>query len=186
MKRIVAGIVLSCLAAGCHTFMRVAPNYEDLPVEDLRTVAKEIERAVHEKNREPQIANRGSVRVDTDEIRQAIRARAARAHLIEGFLATGHLMEANNGLVEILRTREYKRFGTARDRDRNAQLVIEENANRWALYEGIVKAGNFSPRTLPGVQRIFYEVRMEFLADGTKVEDENGNVAYKGGAPAQP
>jgi len=179
--------ILPLLAMGCHTFMQVAPDYADLPVDDLKQLANEIEQAVHDKNREPAIANRGAVTVDTDSIKQAIRSRAARAHLVEGFLATGHLMEANNGLVSVIRDREYKKFGTSRDRDRNAQLVIEENNNRWMLYEGILDASNFSPKSLPAVQRIFFDARMAFRADGTKFEDENGNITIKGGAaPATP
>jgi len=178
--------VVMMLLAGCHTIMRVAPDYADLPVDDLKQIATDIERAIHEQNRQPEITNRGSIVVETDAIKQAIRSRAARAHLIEAFLATGHLVEANNGLVNILRTREYKNFGTGRERDRNAQLVLEENNNRWMLYEGILNASNLSPKSLPAVQRIFFDARLAFRADGTKYEDENGTVVVKGGAAAAP
>jgi hypothetical protein len=164
--------------------MRVAPDYADLPVDDVKQVAADIEKAIHEKERQPDIKNRGTVIVETDTIKQAIRTRAARAHLVEAFLETGHLMEANNGLVSILRTSDYKHFGTSRDRDRNAQLVLGENGDRWALYEGILNASNFSPKSLPAIQRIFFDAHLAVLPDGTKFEDESGNVAYKGGAPA--
>ena len=173
--------ILPLLGMSCHTFMQVAPDYADLPVDDLKTVATEIERAVHEQNREPGIANRGGIVVEDENITQAIRSRAARAHLIEAFLETGHLIEANNGLVSIIRSSDYKKLGSSRDRDRNAQLVIEENNNRWMLYEGILNASNFSPKSLPAVQRIFFDARMAFRADGTKYEDENGKIAVKGG-----
>ena len=184
MKRISIALALAVALTGCHTFMRVAPDYADLPVDDVKAVAAEIEQAIHDKVRDPEITNHGQVVVETDAIKQAIRTRAARAHLIEAFLETGHLMEANNGLVSILRTSEYKHFGTSRERDRNAQLVLGENGDRWALYEGIMKASNFSPRSLPAIQRIFFDAHIALLPDGTKFEDEHGNVAYKGGAPA--
>ena len=184
MKRLLTLVACLVLVSGCHTFMRVAPDYADLPVEDVKALAAEIEQAVHDKVREPDIKNKGSVVVETDTIKQAIRTRAARAHLVEGFLATGHLMEANNGLVSIIRSSDYKKFGSSRDRDRNAQLVLGENADRWALYEGILNASNISPKSLPAIQRIFFDAHMALLPDGTKFEDENGKVAYKGGAPA--
>ncbi|GMU93498.1 MAG: hypothetical protein AMXMBFR4_25560 [Candidatus Hydrogenedentota bacterium] len=186
MKRIIAlSLSLLCLS-GCYTFMKVRPDYNDVPVEDLKQVALEIERQVSEGNREPELTNRGAVVVSTDEIRQSVRTRAARSHLIKAFLQTGHACEMKNGTIAVLRTREYKKFGTSRDRDRNALLVLGENTDRWAIYEGIVKASNFRPKTLPAVQRIFYEARLEYLDDGAKFEEESGNVAYKGGAPATP
>lgn len=184
MKHALATVLVLSMLSGCHTFMRVAPDYADLPVDDLKQVAAQIEEAIHNKDREPDIKNRGAVIVETDAIKQAVRTRAARAHLIEAFLETGHLMEASNGLVSIIRTREYKHFGTSRDRDRNAQLVLGENGDRWALYEGILEASNFSPKSLPAIQHIFFEAHMAVLPDGTKFEDEHGNVAYKGGVPA--
>jgi hypothetical protein len=91
-----------------------------------------------------------------------------------------------NGLIEVLRTREYKKFGSSRDRDRNALVVLGENTDRWAIYEGIVDAGNFPSKSLGAVQRIFFEARLEFLADGVKYESETGEVAYIGGNPTTP
>jgi len=187
VKRTIAAIFLSLLCLpGCHTFMKVRPDYTEVPVEELKQAALEIERQVSEGNREPVLTNRGAVIVDTDEIRQSVRTRAARSHLIKAFLQTGHACEMKNGTIAVLRTREYKKLGTSRDRDRNALLVLGENADRWAIYEGIVKASKFRPKSLPAVQRIFYEARLEYLEDGAKFEDDSGNVAYKGGAPATP
>ena len=184
MKRFPFVMLLAFTLSGCSTFMRIAPDYKDMPVDEIKAVAAEIEKAVHDKVREPDIKNHGQVVVETAEVKQAIRTRAARAHLVEGFLGTGHLMLSNNGLVSILRTSDYKHFGTSRDRDRNAQLVLGENGDRWALYEGIVKASNLSPKSLPAIQHIFFEAQLEVLPDGTRFEDEHGKVAYKGGAPA--
>lgn len=173
------------VASGCHTFMKVRPDYSDVPVEAVREVALEVERAVAEGEREHAIADREGVVVNTDTIKQAIRTRAARSHLVAAFRETGHVWERKNGLIDIIRSKEYKKFGTSRDRDRNALLVLGENGDRWAIYEGIVDASRFSPKSLPAIQRIFYEARLQVLADGSKYEDESGNLVYKGDAPAR-
>ena len=54
MKRI---LVVSLLAGlcGCHTFVKMKPDYADLPVDTLREVAHDIEQAVHDGNREADI-----------------------------------------------------------------------------------------------------------------------------------
>ncbi len=185
MKRV---ILLGLLVGmcGCHTFVQMKPDYADVPVDTLRAVAREIEQAVHDGNRDFSIADRDGVIVNTESVQQAIRTRAARAHLVDAFLETGHAWETRNGLLDILRTGEYKKFGTSRDRDRNALMVLGENTDRWAIYEGIVDASHFRSKSLGAVQRIFFEARLEFLPDGAKYESEDGEVAYKGGAPSKP
>ncbi|MCC6696233.1 MAG: hypothetical protein IT365_11440 [Candidatus Hydrogenedentes bacterium] len=182
MKHVLAVVMVVSLS-GCHTFMKMKPDYAELPVDTLREIAVQIEQAVKDGEREPQIEDRGGVVLGTDTIKQAIRTRAARAHLVEAFLLTGHAWERRNGMMEILRTSEYKKSGTSRDRDRNAMVVMGEGADRWALYEGIIDAGNFPSKSLGAVQRIFFEARVQVMADGIKYEDESGNVAYKGGQP---
>jgi hypothetical protein len=164
--------------------MKMKPDYAELPADTLREIAVQIEQAVKDGEREPQIEDRGGVVLSTDAIKQAIRTRAARAHLVEAFLQTGHAWERRNGLMDIIRSSEYKKFGTSRERDRNAMVVMGENADRWALYEGIIDAGNFPAKSLGAVQRIFFEARLQVIADGIKYEDESGNAAYKGGQPA--
>ena len=183
MKHVLALVLVAGLS-GCHTFVKMKPDYAELPVDTLREIAVQIEQAVKDGEREPQIEDRGGVVLSTDTIKQAIRTRAARAHLVEAFLQTGHAWERRNGMLEIIRSREYKKFGTSRDRDRNAMVIMGEGADRWALYEGIIDAGNFPGKSLGAVQRIFFEARLEVLSDGVKYEDESGNVAYKGGQPA--
>ena len=185
MKRLLSILLLAGLT-GCHTFVKMKPDYADLPTDTLREVAKEIEQAVQDGNRDAQIADRGGVVVSTEEIRQAIRTRAARAQLVNAFLKTGHAWERRNGVLDILRTREYKKFGTSKDRDRNALVVMSENADRWAIYEGVIDAGHFPAKSLGAVQRIFFEARIESLPDGAQYEDESGNAVYKGGQPPAP
>ena len=185
MKRIISLVLLAGLS-GCHTFVKMKPDYADLPVESLREVAREIEQAVHDGNREFSIADRDGILVSAEPIHQAIRTRAARAHLVAAFLESGHAWERRNGLIDVIHTPEYKKFGTSRDRDRDALVVLGENTDRWAIYEGIIDAGNFPGKSLGAIQRIFFEARLEALSDGTKYETESGDVAYIGGSPPTP
>lgn len=154
-------------------------DYGNLPVEQLREVANEIEAAVSAGNREPAIANRDSVIVDSEEVVQAIRTRAARAELVGEFRATGHAVEQQNGMLHILRSQAYKKSGTRRTRDRDAVLVMGENDNRWSIYEGILEASDFPPKSLGAIQTIFAQARIEHLGPAEKYENEMGERVAK-------
>lgn len=172
------------LLAGCSTvhnpFWRMKPDFSNLPAEALRGVAADIEQAVAEGNREPDIPDRGGVMVNTPEIRQAIRARAARKQILDEFLDTGHAYEKRNGLVYLLPSKEYRKSTRRRQRDRNALLIMNENNDRWTLYEGIIKASNLPPRALSAVQEIFHLARIEQMAPGHKYETLEGEIVEKG------
>lgn len=180
-------LALAFAAAGCagigqsitSTFTSIAPDYSTLPADALLDAAREIEREVKAGNRDAAVADREGIVVDTPEIRQAIRTRAARAELIQDLLNTGHAWEKNNGLIALLRTREYSKATTSRQRDRNAMLVMGENEDRWTIYEQIRKAGGLSPRSLSAIQAIFARARVELLESGQKYEDESGKLAVK-------
>ncbi|MBI4559927.1 MAG: DUF1318 domain-containing protein [Candidatus Hydrogenedentes bacterium] len=178
------GIAVSLLLlAGCNSVLRplvkIAPDYADLPADTLRQVATEIETSVQNGDRDAKIENREGITVQTDEIQQAIRTRAARSALINGFRDSGHVWETRNGLITILRTKDYKHTGTRKDRDRNALLIMGENADRWTIYEGVVKASHLPPRSLSAVQREFHEARVSQLRAGQKYENEAGEMATK-------
>ena len=183
MKRSVL-LLLVLGMAGCHTFVKMKPDYSEVPADALRAVALEIERAVQEGNRQPEIASRDGVLVDGDVVKQAIRTRAARSELVNAFRASGHAWERRNGMLHIIRSEEYKKLGDRHDRDRKALLIYSEEQDRWALYEGIIKDSNFPPRSLGAVQRIFHEARLELMPAGQKYEDAAGNVAVIGGGSA--
>ncbi len=169
---------------GCGTvtnpFVHIKPDYSQLPVEAMRKVARDIEQAVQSGNRDPQIPDRDGIVVNTDLVRQSIRTRAARSEYLNAFLDTGHAMEGRDGLVYILRTKDYKKSTTSRERDRNALLIQGENADRWTLYEGVLKAGHFSPRSLSAIQEIFYQARLDAMPQGHKYEDASGAIVRKG------
>jgi hypothetical protein len=175
-------LCISLFATGCRTltnpFGSMGPDYTQVPVEELRQAATTIESSISRGIRdfEPSAV---SVRLDSPEVLQAIRTRAARHEMVDEFLSTGHSYEQRNGLLTVLRTSEYKRFGTSRDRDRYALLVMGENGDRWALYEGIVKLNNYPSRSLSAVQQIFHEARVAQLKPGQKYQNEQGEVVLR-------
>ena len=171
-------------AAGCRSvvgpFLHMKPDYSALPTDALREVALDIERAVQRGDRDPEIADRAGIVVSDELIVQAIRTRAARSELIRLFLDDGHGRELRNGLAEIAGGKEYKRGTTSKERNRNALLIMSENADRWTIYEGIIKANHLSPRALSAIQEVFHEARLECMSPGQKYEDAAGQTAIKG------
>ncbi|HJP36496.1 MAG TPA: hypothetical protein QF901_10950, partial [Gammaproteobacteria bacterium] len=147
-KFVVYGALLF-LAAGCQSFTRVVqpftslkPDYTDLPVEDLRTLAMDVEREIAVGNRAPDIDGHGPLTLDDPAIAQAIRTRAARYELIDAFRSTGFGWEKKDSLISVIRSSAYKKSGTRRSRDRDAMLVMSENDNRWIIYEQLLKVNN--------------------------------------------
>jgi hypothetical protein len=181
-----AAFMIAIALAGCQTvrsFVKTRPDYSELPAEAMRELALEIEQAVQSGNRQATIADRGGIVVSTEGITQAIHTRIVRSTLVNAFRETGHAAEQPNGLVTILRTAEYKKSTTRKERDRNALLIMSENMDRWALYEGVLKASNLSPKALPAIQEIFYRARLESMPENQKYEDESGNIMRKENPP---
>ena len=147
----------------------------------LAEIALDVEREVLAGNREAAFTDHGGIVINDEAVLQAIRTRAARSALVVEFLKTGHAWEKIDGRLWILRTKEYKRAGTGRDRDRDAVLVMGENANRWTIYEGIVSSSGLSRRALHTVEAAFAKARAELLPAGIKYEDEQGEVAHTRG-----
>jgi len=177
-----AALALVTLVSGCAStpFTQARPNYDNMPEDQVRLAAAEIEAAIARGEREPVLSEYEGVVLDTPEVKQAIRARAARVELLHEFLQTGFAAEQPGGLVDIKGSRAYKDATTRQQRDRNALVVYSENQNRWALYEGIMKASNWPKNTLGGIQRIFYDARLRHLPDGAAYELEDGTVVRKG------
>lgn len=181
---VVLGVVLGVgLISGCvsipNPFVHMRPDYTDLPVDAMREMALEIERVVQSGDREAVIADKNGIVVSSESVKQAIKMRIARAQLVNEFLNTGFGCEQKNGLLTILRSKEYKKATTYRERDRHALVVTNENQNRWDLYEGIIEASNFPRRSLSAIQQIFHQARVENMTKGQKFEDESGNQTVK-------
>ncbi len=183
---VLSTLLVTYLLSGCASiapvstpFTKNAPVYSGVPAETLREVAREIERQVAEGNREPTLENRDGITVDTPEIYQAVRTRAARVRLVNDFLDTGHGWERRNGRLWIIRSDAYKASGTSRTRDLDALMVNSENRNRWTLYETLIDESGLPSRALSAVEEIFLEARLEFMKPGQKYEDVNGEPAIK-------
>lgn len=184
MKRLSIAALSLIFVCGCVTipnpFFRGKPDYSEVPAEALQAVAMEVEQAVQAGNREPKIADRAGIVVNTEVVLQAIRMRAARAELLNDFLDTGFGREDANGLVRVLGSKEYKKATTGKQRSRNALLVLNENNDRWAIYEGMVKASKIKGATAT-VQDAFYKARVKVMKDGQKYQTAEGETVIKGG-----
>ncbi len=145
----------------------------------MKAVALEIEQAVQKGERQPDIADRAGIVLSTDAIKQAIRTRSARSEILNEFLSSGYAMEDRNGLVSVLRGKDYKKNSTGRQRDRDALLVMSENSSRWAIYEGIREASKLPSGSLSAIQAIFHEARVQCMKQGQKYQDDAGNVQSK-------
>lgn len=185
MKKLSILLIFAVFVAvtGCRSLagsvIEFRPDYTTLPEAEMRAVAMEIESAIQAGNREPDIADRGGIVVNTDAVKQAIRTRAARSELLNEFLDTGHCWERRDGLIWIIRSAAYKKAGTSRDRDRNALLIESENTNRWAIYEGLIKASKLEPGSLPAVRAIFAEARIANMKPGQTYEGPDGQATVK-------
>lgn len=181
-KSALIGCVL-LLAAGCasigNPFSRITPDYSTVPEEELREFAAAVEQFVVKGEREPVFEDFPSIDTENEEITQAIRTRAARAQLLQALLSSGFAYEQRGGTVAILRTREYKKATDKRQRDQNALLVMSENANRWTLYESLVKSSNWPPGALGAVQDAFFEARVALLSPGQKYAGPEGDIVAK-------
>lgn len=182
MKKLLVASLLLALAAGCvsipNPFLHGTPDYSKLPADSLKAVAMEIEQAVQEGNREPGIKDRDGIVVTSEPIVQAIRMRAARSQLLNEFLDSGFGREENNGLVKILGSKKYTKATSGRERNRNAMLVLNENNDRWTLYEGIVKQSKLKG-ALATLQDAFHQARVASMKPGQKYQDAEGNTAVK-------
>ena len=175
------------MLAGCKSvvnpFVHMKPDYAKLPADALREAAKEIEQAVQKGDKDAQFADREGLILSDPLIKQAIRTRAIRSEPLNGLLDKGLGMEGRDGLVYILRTHANTKKTTSKERGRNAYMVMNENTDRWAIYQGILEANKIAPRALSAVQEIFHEARVGCMKDGQKYQDASGPTLVKGQQP---
>ncbi|HOV32108.1 MAG TPA: DUF1318 domain-containing protein [Candidatus Hydrogenedens sp.] len=178
-----ASIVLFSMLCSCgtlfHSIVHIAPDYTQLPQDELMKAAQYIEQQIAAGEREPDLSNIKGINLDTPQIKQAIRTRAIRYELIKDLLDKGFVCEQNNGLISIIRNRDYKNKTTRQQRDKNALVIMGENNDRWALYEGIIKANNYSSKSLSAIQDTFYRARLDCLQPGHKYQTPDGQIVQK-------
>lgn len=173
------GAALLLTLAGCisaNPFTPVKPVFDTIPEDDFRTLARNVEAAVAASNREAEIEVPAGLSIDRDDIKQAIRTRAARQEIIDTLRDSGFGVEQANGLIAVDRGNDYERATTRRQRDRNAVLVMGENNDRWALYEGLLKANDLPGKALGAIQAVFAQERRAFLEPGHRYEDKEGEL----------
>ena len=51
-------------------------------------------------------------------------------------------------------------------------VVMSENANRWTIYEGLLKANNWPPDSLSAIQETFFLARVPLMSSGQQHESE--------------
>ena len=186
LRRVSHAFAMTAVLAGCvggsalvAPFTRNAPDYSALPAEGMREIAREIEGQVVDANRSPELRNREGLIVDSEDIVQALRARAARVHLVNAFLDTGHGWERRDGRLWVIRSEAYKASGTSRTRDLDALMVNGENRNRWTVYEAIIDNSGLPSKALSAIEEIFFEARLELMGPGQKYESEDGETVAK-------
>jgi len=164
-----AGLLAGCAATNALTHMK--PDYSALPEDELRKVAVAIETIVASGEETFTLDTGTTIVADSPELLQAIRTRVIRYPLISTFLDSGHASEQRNGLITVLRSSAYKKATTSQQRDREALIVMDENNNRWAIYEGLLEANNWPPKSLSAIQEIFFETRLPMLKPGQKHDE---------------
>jgi len=178
------GLIVCCVllfaAAGCKSvsipLVRSEADYENLPVESVSKAADFIEEQVREGNRTPELMDEPDLVIDTPEIKQALRSRAARAYLIEELLDSGHMLEQSDGKIAILRTAAYKASGSKRDKDRHAMIIISENRDRVIVYDSIRRSNDMSSAARSAIEEIFFSARKAYLSPGHKFRIDGGEV----------
>jgi hypothetical protein len=174
--------LITLVLVGCQTvtspFTRQPANYQGLPEEALREIALRIEQAVEAGEREPALEDRPELMLST-RVRQAIRTRATRVEMVDELRNRGFGIEKSSGLIAVLRSRAYNNATDRRQRDRDANVVMGENDDRWALYEGIIKDNGYPGSSRGAIQRIFFEARLQTLESGQFYESETGDPIAK-------
>jgi len=176
---ILAGIAGTGCRQTANPLWRMRPQFNAVPKDTLSAVAREVEQAIQSGAREPKIADREGVKINTPEILQAIRTRAARSVLINEFLDTGFAAEHRDGLIYVHLSKEYTKSTKRRQRDRQAYLVKNENDDRWAIYEGLLNANKYGARSLSAIQDIFAEARQQAMTPGQKYQGADGKLLTK-------
>lgn len=171
------------LATGCATVsgfspFRFTPNAADLPKEAVNQLAQEMEAKVAAGDREMNLSVPEELVVG-ERVLQAARTRAIRSKLIKNLLRSGFAVEQRNGTIALIRNRDYHKATSSRERDRNALVVMSENADRWTIYENLIRDSRLKGGSLSGIQDAFYRARIPLLEPGMKYQDDAGKTVVR-------
>jgi len=158
---------------------RVTPDYNALPVDTVRQAAIYLEEGVKSGDREPTLTPMNGFIIDTPEIRQALRSRAARSELIQDILTQGHAVEKANGKISIIRNSAYKKSTTSKQRDRDALFIIMENRDRVIIYQSLTDANTLNPAARSAMESLFQQARIEQMEPGQLYDDAEGHPTAK-------
>lgn len=173
-------LMMSASFVGCARYGNpighTRPDYSNIPVKTVKEVALYLEKQAQAGNRSPILAARNSFNIDSPEIQQAMRSRAARAQLVKKLLDSGHMYEKTNGKIAIIRTKAYKNSGTSQSRDRDALVVISENIDRTIIYESLQDLNNLNPAARSAIIDIFFMTRIQLMESGQRYEGAEGEI----------
>jgi uncharacterized protein YdbL (DUF1318 family) len=115
------------------------------------------------------------VNVSTPAIRALKASMANRFPQLQPLYAKSAVGETNNGLVAV---RDTGALSLKEKADVN-RLVAEENRDRTALYNEIIRANNLDPAQLGEVQRIFANSWRDKSSPGWWIQQDGGQWAKK-------
>ncbi|PCJ63990.1 MAG: hypothetical protein COA73_04680 [Candidatus Hydrogenedentota bacterium] len=173
-------IIFLCSCASVQsTVLRANPDYNELPVDSVSQAALNVEQGIKDGKRELPLESINGFILDTPEVKQALRSRAARSELIQDILTRGHAVEKRNGKISIIRSSAYKKSTSSKMRDRDALFIIMENRDRVIMYQSLTDANKLSPAARSALEVIFQRARVDQMEPGQLYDDAEGNPASK-------
>lgn len=163
---LVAFVVSSCVTVNIYFPASAVQKAADVIVEDIRGVDKSPEKQKDKKQskesqiiKDQKILSLGpsevfaqiDIEVSTPAIRALKESLKGRFAQLKTYYDMGAIGENNKGLVE---TRDITGLNLKQKAEIN-RLVEQENKDRNALYEEIMKANKFGKEVLPEIQKIF-------------------------------
>jgi hypothetical protein len=183
LKRIWFGVFAVLFLPACATVQSVVstvtPDYNEFSSDAMLQAAIMMEQGVIDGVREPELPDVPGINMDAPEIKQALRSRAARVHLVQEILFSGHSREQQNGKVAIIRSNAYKNSKNSKQKDRDALFIISENRDRDLLYSSIEDANSLSPAGRSAVVKLFAKARVQLMPENQKYQDESGDTRVK-------
>jgi hypothetical protein len=175
MKRYILIIALLALFPACAMFGKGKP----FPEESMKKLVTSIEDAVRQGDREAKIPECDGLTAASTEFAQLLRTRAARYPAYQELMDAGYGYEEQDGLVAINATKDYRKATKSRERARHALVVLQENNDRWAMYDTLLKENKIGGGKLKQLRAIFGAVRVGGMPQGWLYQDADGKIVGK-------